>query len=224
VSGGCTTIRKLSGQVVEMEREDRLQLKPYRSTSEHVDGAWWPGSTCLVDELPGLVTLVFGRLGRIVMIGYHRHGWQATPSVAEIDGHTIELLGFISDEPASVMLIGENGRHLTLQVIRPDASERVARQALAEARVPADATVAAASPSAVAGSVADVADIAATLAVHEGLGDEQRTAQINRWCEDAARQFVNARIQTFVPILVEHIVRNRMVESRGATTSPATGE
>jgi hypothetical protein len=213
VSGGCTTIRKLSGQVVEMEREDRLQLKPYRSTSEHVDGAWWPGSTCLVDELPGLV-----------MIGYHRHGWQATPSVAEIDGHTIELLGFISDEPASVMLIGENGRHLTLQVIRPDASERVARQALAEARVPADATVAAASPSAVAGSVADVADIAATLAVHEGLGDEQRTAQINRWCEDAARQFVNARIQTFVPILVEHIVRNRMVESRGATTSPATGE
>ena len=40
-------IRGLSEQVVEMERENRLQLKPYRSVSEHIDGAWWPRSTHL---------------------------------------------------------------------------------------------------------------------------------------------------------------------------------
>lgn len=206
-----------------MEHENRLQLKPYRSVSEHsehIDGAWWPRSTRLVDELPDLVASLSDRLGRIVMVGYRRHGWDETPPVAEIAGHTIELLGFISDEPPSVILIGEDGRHITLRVIRPDTGEEVARRALREAGIPADTGVAPASRSAVARSVADVAD---KLALHEGLGDERRTAQIKRWCEQAAQQFVDAPVQTFVPILVEHIVRNRMMESRSATASSGTG-
>ena len=192
-----------------MERENRLQLKPYRSASEHIDGAWWPRSQHLVDELTDLVAAVSDRLGQVVMVGYRRDSWDETPPLAEIAGHTIELLGFTSDDPTSVILIGEDGHHLSLHVIRPDTSEELARQALEEARVPGD--VEPASRSAVARSVADVAD---KLARHEGLGDEQRTAQIKRWCEEAARQFVNAPVQSFVPILVEHIVHNRMMESR----------
>jgi hypothetical protein len=192
-----------------MVHEDRLQLKPYRSASEHIEGAWWPRSMRLVDELPDLAASLSDRLGRVVMVGYRHNGWDETPPLAEIAGHTIELLGFSSDEPASVILIGEDGRHITLRVIRPDASDEAAREALEEARVPADAAPAARST--VARSVADVAD---KLARHEGLGDEQRTAQIKRWCEEAAQQFVNAPVQTFVPILVEHIVRNRMMETR----------
>ncbi len=163
---------------------------------------------------------VSDRLGQVVMVGYRRNGWHETPPLAEIAGHTIELLGFTSDEPASVILIGEDGRHITLHVIRPDASEEVARQALEEARVPADADGAPASPPTVARSVADVAD---KLARHEGLDDEQRTAQIKRWCEEAAQQFVDAPVQAFVPILVEHIVRNRMMESRRQSAVPASG-
>ena len=204
-----------------MEHENRLQLKPYRSASEHIDGAWWPRSMHLVDELPDLVTSVSDRLGQVVMVGYRRNGWGETPPLAEITGHTIELLGFTSDERASVILIGEDGRHLSLHVIRPDVSEQVARQALEEAQVCADAEVAPAGRSAIGRSVADVAD---KLARHDALGDEQRTAQINRWCEEAAEQFVDAPIQAFVPILVEHIVRNRMIESSAATTSAVTGD
>ncbi len=194
-----------------MERETRLQLKPFRTAAEHIDGAWWPRSTQLVDELPGLVTSVSDRLGQVVMIGYRRNGWAPTPQLAEIGGHTIELLGFASDEPASVILIGEDGHHITLHVIRPDASEEVARQVLREARGSAEAGITPASPSAVARSVTDVAE---KLARHEGRGDAQRTAQIKRWCEEAAQQFVDAPVQAFVPILVEHIVRNRMMESQ----------
>ena len=70
------------------------------------------------------------RLGQVVMVGYRRNGWDETPPLVEIAGHTIELLGFTSDEPASVILIGEDGRHVTLHVIRPDTGEEVARQAL----------------------------------------------------------------------------------------------
>ncbi len=193
-----------------MERETRLQLKPFRSAAEHLDGAWWPQSGRLVDELPGLLTSLSDRLRQVVMVGYRRDGWDETPTLIDIAGHTIELLGFTSHEPASVILIGEDGRHLTLHVIRPDASEEVARQALQEARGSADTHIAPASPPAVARSVTDVAD---KLARQEGCGDEQRTAQIRRWCEEAAQQFVAAPVQAFVPILVEHIVRNRMMES-----------
>ena len=192
-----------------MEHQDRLQLKPYRSASEHIDGAWWPRSTHLVDELPDLAASLSDRVGRVVMVGYRHNGWDETPPLAEIAGQTIEFLGFSSDEPASVILIGEDGRHITLHVIRPDTAGEVARQALEEAGVPADA--APAGRPTVARSAADVAD---KLARHEGLGDEQRTAQIKRWCEEAAQQFVDAPVQAFVPILIEHIVRNRMIETR----------
>jgi hypothetical protein len=101
------------------------------------------------------------------MVGYRRNGWDETPPLAEIAGRTIELLGFTSDEAASVILIGADGHHLSLHVIRPDTSEEVAQQALEEARVPAD--VEPAGRSAVARSVADVAD---KLARHGGLEDE----------------------------------------------------
>ncbi|BBY22432.1 DUF5994 family protein [Mycobacterium stomatepiae] len=207
---------------VRIGYESRSQLKPYRSPSEHVDGAWWPRSTNLVDELPELVTSVAERLGPVVMVGYRRNGWAATPPEAQIAGRPIELLSFTSDEPTSVILIGEDGRHLTLHVIRPDADAQAAREALEQARIPADADVAPASAAMVARGVVEVAD---KLARHEGLDDDRRTAQIRRWCEEAAQQFVDARVQTFVPILVEHIVHNRMIESRSKAplAHPASG-
>lgn len=201
-----------------MEHENRLQLKPYRSASEHIDGAWWPRSRHLIDELPNLVAAVSERLGRVVMVGYHRNGWDESPPLAEIADDSIELLGFTGSAPTSVILIGEDGRYLSLEVIPPDTSEEVARRVLDEAAVPAD--VAPASSSAVARSAADVAD---KLASHEG-SDEQRTAQIKRWCEESAEQFVDAPVQSFVPILVEHIVRGRMIETRGQQRRPPTTE
>lgn len=194
-----------------MQKENRLQLKPYRSVSEHIDGAWWPRSTNLVGELPDLLASVSERLGPVAMVGYRRNGWQETPPLAEVAGHTIELLGFTSDEPASVILIGEDGHHLTLHVIRPDAGDEAARKVLEQAGVPADDGAAPANRSTVMRSVADVAE---KLACHEGLGDEHRTAQIKQWAQEATEQFADAPLQTFVPILVEHIVRNRMLESR----------
>jgi hypothetical protein len=201
-----------------MERSNRLQLKPYRAVSEHVDGAWWPRSTTLVDELPGLAASLSDRLGRIVMVGYHRNGWHDTPALAQIDGHAIELLGFTSDEPTSVIVMGDSGRHITLHVIRPDTEEDAARRELDAVRAPA-AAVSTRVPAAVGRSVADVAE---KLACHEGLGDERRTAQIRRWCDETAQRFIDAPVQTFVPILVEHIVRNRMMDSR-SRRYPADG-
>lgn len=197
-----------------MEPPARLELMPYRPASEHIDGTWWPRSKRLVEELPGLVTSVSDRVGQVVMVGYGRNGWFDTPPLAEINGHTIELPGFTSDQLASVIAIGDDGHHITLQVIPPDVGEQVAQRALDETKRRAETGGAAAESSAVARSVADVAD---KLARHEGRDDEQRTLQIKQWSEEAARQFVDAPVQAFVPLLVEHIVRNRMIEPREAT-------
>jgi hypothetical protein len=194
-----------------MDREARLQLTPTRAASEHFDGAWWPRSRRLVEELPALVASVSDRLGRVVLVGYRRNGWEETPPLVEIAGRTVELLSFASDEPTSVILIGDDGRHVTLRVVGPDTDAEVARQALEAARGSADAGTPAAGPAAVTRSVADIAE---KLARHEGLDDERRTVQIRQWAQEAARQFVDAPLQTFVPILVEHIVRNRMIETR----------
>jgi len=203
-----------------MQRPTRLEVKPFRRISEHVDGAWWPRSRRLTDELPGLVTSLAEELGPIAMVGYHLSSWDGAASVLEIGGRTIELLGFSGDEPAGIILIGQDGHHLSLQVIPPDASEQSGEQALQEARSGSDEDVNAASRSLVARSVADVAE---KLAQHEGRGDQQRTAalrpQIRQWCEDAAQQFVDAPVQQFVPILVEHIVRGRLMEFRAAASA-----
>ncbi|MCV7077805.1 DUF5994 family protein [Mycobacterium szulgai] len=203
-----------------MHSPTRLQLKPFQPASEHIDGAWWPRSRRLADELPDLMARLSDQLGPILMVGYHRNGWDDCPQLLEIGGHTVELLGFDGDEPASVILIDKDGHHLTVGVIAPDADNQSAQLALDQERNGSDIEVAAAARSLVTRSVADVAD---NLARHEGHGDEQRTAQlrpqIRQWCEEAAAQFVDAPLQTFVPILVEHIARNRLMESRRTTAS-----
>ncbi|WP_255405049.1 DUF5994 family protein [Mycobacterium sp. E2479] len=46
-----------------LEQSNLLRLRTYRPVSEHIDGAWWPRSTSLADELPGLVASLSNRLG-----------------------------------------------------------------------------------------------------------------------------------------------------------------
>ncbi|WGI30482.1 DUF5994 family protein [Mycolicibacterium aubagnense] len=185
-----------------------------RLPSEHIDGAWWPCSTDLVAELPALLSTLTHRLGQVVMVGYVRNGWTHTPPEAEIAGQTIELLAFDSAEPASVILVGQDGHHLTLRVISPQTRERDAQQALAA--VPERSCAGTGTAAAAARSLAEVAG---KLADHEGRQDDRRNAEIMRWCEEAAAHFDAARIQTYVPILVEHIVRNRMYQTPDASSS-----
>jgi hypothetical protein len=99
--------------------EPRLQLKPSRPESTFLDGAWWPRSTQLAIELPVLVEALSDRLGEVAVVGYHRNAWTQTPTQMQVADATVQLQGFTSDEPASVILIGCDGRRVTLLVISP---------------------------------------------------------------------------------------------------------
>lgn len=199
-------------QSAHTEMPDRLRLTGSRASTEHIDGAWWPRSKLLADELPDLIASVGDSLGRVAMVGFRNDGWTATPSdIAVGAGHVVQLLGFSSDEPSTVILIGENGHHLTLSVIAPSADEEEARRVLNA--VPARP----ASPGGRGWAASrTIAGVATKLAEHEGRHNPERDAEIARWCDEAASQFDDVRIQSFVPILVEHIVNNRIHQSRRA--------
>lgn len=202
---------------VDGESGPRLRVTPNRLPSEHIDGAWWPRSTQLAAELPALLSSLSDRKGQVVGVGYRRDGWTDAPSQIDIAGHPVQLVGFTSDEPASVIVIGHDGHHLTLRVIAPETSDQAAREALAAIPERADDGSPGRRGRAAARSVAAVAE---RLARHEGSNDDQRAAEILRWCEEAAEQLEAARIQSFVPILVEHIVHNRMLQTHAAKRSP----
>lgn len=216
---------EVNGQSPENDGDDgaashpRMRLTPGRLPSEHIDGAWWPRTPSLADELPSLLSALSDRLGRAVMVGYRENGWTDAPPTLEIDGSMVHLVGFVSDEPASVIVIGHDGHHVTLRVIAPQTADREAEQALNAIRQHGEAGEGSDVGSGVARSIADVAK---RLASHEGSGDEQRAAQIQRWCAEAAERFDEAPVQAFVPILVEHIVRNRMSNSRLAPVPGAS--
>ncbi len=189
----------------------RLRITPSRLPSEHIDGAWWPRSTKLTSELPALLSTLSDRLGQVVGVGYCHDGWTDVPPHIDVAGHPVQLVGFTSDEPATVIVIGHDGHHLTLRVIAPDTCDQAAREALAAIPERSNDGTAGLRAAAAARSVVDIAQ---KLASHEGRNDPQRTAEILRWCEEAAGQFESARIQGFVPILVEHIVNNRIFQTR----------
>ena len=209
---------QVSRPVVDAANETRLQLKPDPPTSAYLDGVWWPRSRQLAIELPGLVARLSDRLGHVAMVGYHLDAWPETPPQVEIAGLTVQLQGFPSNEPASVIVFGRDGHYITLLVIPSDVSDEIARQELDAVSQPSDGGVAV-HDEAQRAAAQSLIDVAAQLARHEGRGDVQRAAEITRWCEEAAQQFSSAPIQAFVPILVGHIVRNRMDAPRPATTS-----
>jgi hypothetical protein len=125
-------------------------------------------------------------------------GQRTPPQAAVGGGRSVELLCFNSGEPATVILIAEDGHHLTLQVIDPETNEQRAQQALEE--IPRRAVVAARG----APTARSVADIAKQLAGHEGRNSVHRDAEILRWCHGVGSQPDAARAApTQAPVVPE---------------------
>lgn len=192
--------------VTSGETGPRLQLKPSAATTEHVDGAWWPRSASLSTELPALLEALSDRLDRVVLVGYHVSGWQEAPAQVEYDGRPVRLDEFRSDAPHTLLLIGTDGQRIALLVVAANTPQATAHRMLLTASQPAEDSAGEAKDSA----ARSITEVATRLAHREGAKNDQRTATIAQWVEQAAAQFTHAPIQAFVPILVEHIVRGHM--------------
>jgi Family of unknown function (DUF5994) len=99
-----------------------------------LDGAWWPRTRSLSEELPGLVQELDRRGIRVTRVAYNPDAWETAPRRMAADGRTIRLGWFHSIDPQLLDLTGDSARgRLDLLVVPPDTAAAAARQAFAAA-------------------------------------------------------------------------------------------
>ena len=201
----------------------RLQVDLNSSVEPYLDGAWWPRSTDLPTELPALVAELSAHLGAIALVGYHRNAWDAAPDRLDLAGHPVHLVGFGSPNPPTLIVIADTGRHVTLRVVAPETDSASAAQAMTAATHHAvEQHTGGPANNANATETRSLDELAARLSRLPGNTDPEQAALIYRWVEEAAHQFNDARVQVFVPILVEHIVRGRLYKMRADRDAGST--
>ncbi|BBY44122.1 hypothetical protein MCEL_24170 [Mycolicibacterium celeriflavum] len=104
------------------ENTPRLRLKRKAPTSGYVDGAWWPHSGDLPQELPDLLSVLSVRLGPVARVTYNVGEWADAPRKIVVDGRVVRLDGY-HRQPANTIgvLDGQGGRIVLLVV--PAATE-----------------------------------------------------------------------------------------------------
>jgi hypothetical protein len=115
---------------------DRVRLALIDPPAERttLDGAWWPRTVSLGDELPGLVEELQRRGIRVTRVAYNPNSWELAPRRLAADGRTIRLGWFRSIDPQLLDLTGDSRRgRLDLLVVPPATTAAVARQAFTAA-------------------------------------------------------------------------------------------
>jgi hypothetical protein len=112
----------------------RLALIDPPAQRTTLDGAWWPRTRSLSDELPGLVKELHRRGIRVTRAAYNPDGWDPAPRRLQADSRVIRLGWFRSIDPQLLDLIGDSKRgRLDLLVVPPDTAAAAAQQAFTAA-------------------------------------------------------------------------------------------
>jgi hypothetical protein len=111
----------------------RLRIKPKALPTGYVDGGWWPRSRDLTVELPSLAQVLGVRLGRVTRVAYAIEAWDVTPRRITVEGGTVRLDGFHSQDQYIVQVSGSDHERLSLLVVPPEASPEAAHDAMMRA-------------------------------------------------------------------------------------------
>jgi hypothetical protein len=112
----------------------RLALLDPPGKRTTLDGAWWPWTRSLSEELPGLVQELHRRGIRVTRVAYNPGAWETAPRRMATDGRTIRLGWFRSIDPQLLNLTGDTTRgRLDLLVVPPDTTAAAARHAFTAA-------------------------------------------------------------------------------------------
>jgi hypothetical protein len=97
----------------------RLSLAPYAAVPGGFDGAWWPYSRDLADELPALVEAMDG-VGTITRVILGIGLWPDIPHQIPVGGHLVAAGWFVSDhEQHEITLCSYRDGFSTLLVVPP---------------------------------------------------------------------------------------------------------
>jgi hypothetical protein len=101
----------------------RLTLRPDANGSGFLDGAWWPRSADLNDELPGLYRELHDLHRGMTRLTYRLSSWQPAQRRMVVDGQVVHLGGFNHQSAATVNVIDAfTNRSLNLMVVPYDTA------------------------------------------------------------------------------------------------------
>jgi hypothetical protein len=105
----------------------RLSLDPARTG---INGGWWPHSRDAGAELPGLITELGRRAGRVSRVAVQADAFGNIPHQLTVGGRKVHVAWFrhMNRHTVSVTMVGRD--RLTLLVIPPEAGREPAEQAL----------------------------------------------------------------------------------------------
>jgi len=106
-----------------------LHMVPDRKLS---DGAWWPKSRCLSDELGQLFALWPPAVGRIVRVLYSPPDWDDRPRSVALARGRVKTGCFPRDDTRVLILTMLDGRRLTIDVIPSDTPADLAAELLGD--------------------------------------------------------------------------------------------
>jgi Family of unknown function (DUF5994) len=132
-----TTQRRLTGSPAP-PAEPRLRMQRDRSGRTLLDGGWWPRSADPAAELPGLISVLDERRGRITRVMLGTAGWDASRprrlAIGSPPGSRVVKLGWFDTMPGGLLTaISAKGERSDLVTIPPRTSEQAALAAMQQA-------------------------------------------------------------------------------------------
>lgn len=115
----------------------RLSLTAGGPAPGLLDGAWWPRSRDLSEELPTLIDILDARWGRITRVTVNPTHWPIIPRKVPVAGHTVHV-GWFADEqdPHKLILLSYTAGRWDLLVIPPETDAAAAARLMAAATTP----------------------------------------------------------------------------------------
>ncbi|MCX4918921.1 DUF5994 family protein [Streptomyces sp. NBC_00687] len=115
----------------------RLSLAPYQAVPGGLDGAWWPYSHQLADELPALIEALDG-VGNISVVTLGIEDWSHMPHHVAVGGHVVDAGWFASGRDENVILLLSHTRGFRTLLVIPPMTEAGAAAWLMDTPAPVD--------------------------------------------------------------------------------------
>ncbi|BBC93107.1 DUF5994 family protein [Streptomyces griseofuscus] len=115
----------------------RLTLAPAGAPPALIDGAWWPRSRNLTEQLPALVEYLDPLWGRITRIAVSRAFWPVIPGAVPAHGHMVRVgWSHAGQDPHTLLLLSHTFGRWDLLVIPPETAPATAARLMATATDP----------------------------------------------------------------------------------------
>ncbi|WP_405719616.1 DUF5994 family protein [Streptomyces sp. NBC_01537] len=116
----------------------RLELLPVGTGPHRLDGAWWPRSHSLVNELPGLLAALEERWPRITRVTVSRSMWRTGPGLLHLGDHTVHITrSDVAHSPSAICLLSYGVGRCDLLVVAPGASAEEGERLMSAGPAPA---------------------------------------------------------------------------------------